>query len=153
MSRPSNASLVMVYKILYDYEKNNKTTQSLQNLVDFSSSVFNYIDKNPEENYWTIDTREAKPYILRICDINKDQCVLNIDKYNKNGKYFVDQFLSCMTYDLLEGCLATININRIVDDFRETFAKMSPTERTQYLIKYGFDFGHNDEETNENLIN
>ena len=151
--KPSNASYIMIYKIVFDYEKHNKVSHTLQDLVDYTTSVFKYANDKNADSCWSIDTKEIKPYILRLCDISEHECVLNIDKYNNNGKYFADQFLGSLPYHLLEGCMAINRAQDVIEVFRENFTKLSPDARTKYLTEYGFDFGLGEEESTEQTIN
>lgn len=120
MSTPSNPSSLMIYKIVRDYEKNERTAHTLEELYSFAKSALEFANTISDKNFWIADTPQTKEDLNRLCDLTTSLCELNTEKYKNGGQIFAKAKIGQMPYTWLKGAINEMNKNAFNTANQET---------------------------------
>lgn len=112
MSTPVIPVSLIMFKMVREYEKTNKTQYSKGELFRFAHNALTIASKIDNEEYWILSSNkygiDYRQKMSKICDIDIDYYYLNEEKLKNGGKEYAERIIGAMPYSFLKGALQAL---------------------------------------------
>lgn len=112
MATPIVPCSIAIYKIVKENERTGKTKFSKDEIYNYIEKVIQKSAEYGDEQYFSVLSGEyAEDFyqtIEKICDVVKEEIVINPDKFNDKGKRWASMVIGGIAYPLLMACIKTL---------------------------------------------
>ena len=113
MSTPVVPTALMIFKMVREYEKTNKTQYPIGELLRFVHDALQIAGEIDNEEYWILSVNKLgtdfHEKMSNLCDIDIDYFSLNEEKYENGGKIWAERVIGDMPYSFLKGAVQVFN--------------------------------------------
>ena len=121
MSVPVILSDLIIFKMVKEYEKTNKTNYPIDELLSFSHEALKIAGEMDNEQYWIVTLNKLGPSFCKdmspICDIDIDCFTLNEEKYMNGGREYAYSIIQSMSESFYKA--ATICLTKELNNDNE----------------------------------
>jgi len=113
MSTAVSPIALSIYKVVREYEKNNKTIFYKGDLLNFVKKALKVASKIDEQDYWMCYSGEIVgdyyKSLSKICNVTPDCLEIEPCRLKRGGKEWAEKIIGSMPYSFLKGALQVLN--------------------------------------------
>ena len=123
MATPIIPRSLIIYKMIRENEKTNRTVFPVDELFAFAHNVLEIAGEIDGEKYFIVSANKySTDYhetMSRLCDIHQDYYELNSKKLEQGGRAYADRVIGAMPYSFLKGAVQVLE-EELQDSCEET---------------------------------